>query len=519
MSRTVDRHWERALGYLHARQADPARAQWESLRVHAPGDARTHIVGTRLALLDGRPGDAAAQALEAARLVDDAHSSVLVELVDTLLQTGESATAHELLATPPWERARDPHTLLRYADFLRRLGDHARALVAVEHAMAMDPANPQLHHIRAQELQFLGRLDEAESGYKRCLALDPGFAYAAYGLARVRRQTAGNHCLALIEAGRARARPGSRAQADFEFARYHALEDLGQVNAAWQALATANSVMHAMASADVARELAGNEDLLNAVAAHPPRIAPSQPDGPCPIFIVGLPRSGTTVLERMLGNHTLVATAGELGDFGQQMLRVANAAASYDADFFARQMALDFGEVGRGYLAQTRWRAGGKPYFTDKRPGNCMMAGLIHAALPAAPILHVVRDPMDACFSVWRARFGTTYAWSYAFESLASHYRQYRRLMRAWHAMHPGAVLDVAYEDLVREPAATLRRVMDFCGLAWEPGCEDITRNPAPVSTLSSVQVRAPVHARAIGQWRHYAAQIEPLRARLVAPP
>ena len=153
------------------------------------------------------------------------------------------------------------------------------------------------------------------------------------------------------------------------------------------------------------------------------------------------------LLERMLANHSQIASAGELTDFGRQLLRVANTAPSWDADFFARQLALDFAEVGRGYLAQTRWRASGRPFYIDKRPGNYLVAGLIHAALPEAKILHLVRDPMDVAFSIWRARFGSTYAWSYDFRALATHYGQYRRLMDTWQAAYPGVILDVAYGD------------------------------------------------------------------------
>lgn len=173
----------------------------------------------------------------------------------------------------------------------------------------------------------------------------------------------------------------------------------------------ANAEMHAYAVADAAREQEGMQHFRELVAAHPPSVAAASPaQGPRPIFILGLPRSGTTVLERMLANHSQVVSAGELTDFGRQLLRVGNTAAGWDEPFFTRQLTLDFAEVGRGYLAQTAWRAGGKPFYIDKRPGNYMVAGSIHAALPEARILHLVRDPMDACFSVWRARFGSTYA-------------------------------------------------------------------------------------------------------------
>jgi tetratricopeptide (TPR) repeat protein len=514
--RSVARHWERARAYLQQRNLPAASVQLESLRALAPGDARTQALAARFVSMQGRPRDAATHALAAAQVVGD-DTLVLGDLIETLLQVGESATAHDLLQRPVWQQAEEADTLLRYADLRRQFGEHAQALAAFDRLVALRPADGMLRRHRGQQLEFLGRLAEAEAEYKACLARLPGYGRAAYSLVRLRKQSRGDPHLAMIDAGQRQTRPGSAAHADFDFARYHVLEDLGQIDAAWQALAAANATMHALAAADVARELAGTQLFCEQAAARPPRVAGVHQAGPRPIFIIGLPRSGTTLLERMLANHSQVASAGELADFGRQLLRVANTAPGWDADFFARQLALDFAEVGRGYLAQTRWRAGGRAFYVDKRPGNYLVAGLIHAALPEAKILHLVRDPMDVAFSLWRARFGNTYAWSYDFKALATHYGQYRRLLDTWHAAYPGAILDVAYGDLVGAPAATLRRVVQHCGLAWEEGCEDITRNTLPVSTLSSAQVREPLHSNAIGHWHRYEGQLGPLRQLLSA--
>lgn len=518
MSRTPEQRWQRATRYLAQRQVAAARTQLEAMQSLAPSHVLTQLLAARIDWHEGRPRDAASRALAAAQSAPD-DADVLGDLIDMLLLVGEFAAAHGLLERPVWQHIEAPGTLLRYADLRRRFGEHAGSLEAFDRLVALRPDDPVLHHYRGQELQFTGRLEEAEAEYEACLALAPGYARAVYPLVRLRRQTRDDGRLGLIEAGLKLVRPGSREHADFEFARYHVLEDLGQTEAAWRALAAANAVMHAQAAHDAALEQQGLQRLCDEAEHRPPQaVATRHPPGPCPIFILGLPRSGTTVLERMLANHSQVASAGELMDFGRQLLRTGNTAASSDADFFARQLTLDFEEVGRGYLAQTRWRAGDKPYFIDKQPGNSMVAGLIHAALPEARILHLVRDPMDVCFSIWRARFGNTYAWSYDFGTLAAHYRLYRRMMAQWHATYPGAIMDVDYAELVRDPAATLRRVMEFCGLAWEAGCEDPTRNTSPVSTLSSAQVREPVHTRGLGQWRRYAEQLEPLRRELALP-
>lgn len=515
MSRSFVRHWERACGYLRQQQVRAARAELEAMRVLAPGDPRCGLLSARLAWREDHPREAAAHALEAGEQAPD-DPETLCDVIETLVEVGESARAHELFARPVWERAPAGETLLRYVDLAHRFGDHAAALAALDRMVAVRPGDAALHCHRGLQFEYLGRLAEAAVEYEACLAAAPGYGHAAYQLARLHRAGEVGRLLEAIRRGLGSARPGSREHADFEFARYHLLEDLGETDAAWQALATANAIMHVQVSAAADRQLGGLRQFQAWLTTHTIRAAAVPQTGPSPIFILGMPRSGTTVLERMLGNHSQVFAAGELQDFGQQLLYASHTRSAYSEAFYQRLPTLDFGELGRRYLAQTRWRADGKDHCIDKQPGNWMLAGLIHAALPHARILHLVRDPMDVCFSNWRARF-VTYAWSYAFPTLADYHSIHRGMMQQWHALFPGAIMDVPYADLVREPAATLRRVLEFCGLAWEPGCEDLARNAAPVSTLSAAAVREPLHSRALGQWRCYAAQLEPLRQALSA--
>jgi hypothetical protein len=240
-------------------------------------------------------------------------------------------------------------------------------------------------------------------------------------------------------------------------------------------------------------------------------------DGPMPIFIVGMPRSGTTLLERILGNHSQVTPAGELADFSRQWRWVTDRHGQrlLDAALVEGAGETDFAEVGRRYLEQSQWRAGGRPYYVDKLPPNFMLAGFIRRALPQAKIVHMTREPMDLCFSNYRALFGDAFAYSYDLDALAAHHRQYRRLMAHWHAVMPGAIHDVDYAALVQDTEAAMRALLAHCGLPFEAGCLDTAGNPAPVATLSSAQVREPIHGRALGEWKPYAAQLTGLRRAL----
>jgi hypothetical protein len=177
---------------------------------------------------------------------------------------------------------------------------------------------------------------------------------------------------------------------------------------------------------------------------------------------------------------------------------------------------LDYREVGLRYLKQTQWRAQGRRYYIDKLPANIQMVAFIRRALPHALILHLVRDPMDTCFSNFKAMFGNISPYSYDLGAMAHYHGQYTRLVRHWHNTLPGAMLDVPYASLVQDPETTLRCVLAHCGLDVEDACLRPEHNTAPVATPSSTQVRESIHTRGLGQWRHYASQLEPLRAALM---
>jgi hypothetical protein len=247
--------------------------------------------------------------------------------------------------------------------------------------------------------------------------------------------------------------------------------------------------------------------------------AHASPPGPAPIFIVGLPRSGTTLLERVLGSHSLVASAGELTDFPRQLRWVADrhGHSIVDEALLDAMPGVDFELLGRRYLQQSQWRANGKPFYIDKLPPNFMLIGCIRRALPHARVVHMVRDPMDVCFSNYRAMFGDAYAYSYDLDALSHHYHQYDRLMRHWRETMPGFVIDVSYSSLVLDTERTCRELLAACGLPFEDACLDHTRNRASVATLSSAQVRQPIHPRGLREWERYAVQLQGLRSMLPA--
>ncbi|MEO5565739.1 MAG: sulfotransferase [Luteimonas sp.] len=237
-----------------------------------------------------------------------------------------------------------------------------------------------------------------------------------------------------------------------------------------------------------------------------------------PVFIVGMPRTGTTVLERILGGHPQVADAGELNDFQHAASQASNRfiRLPLGLDDIAALASVDPQVIGTNYLERTAWRYVGRTRLIDKNPQNAFAAGLIATALPQARILCLVRDPVDACFSNLKELFAPgAYAYSYDLQEVADHYARFRRLVDHLRSSHPEQFLVVDYENLVADPVQVTEAVLRFCGLPPEPECVDITSNLSPSSTASSSQVRQPIHARAVGAWRNYRHYLQPMIERL----
>ncbi|MBS0571458.1 MAG: sulfotransferase [Proteobacteria bacterium] len=509
-----DRHWIRARRYLEEGNFDAARISLESVLTRHPEDAEAHLRLSDVAWEDDRVRDSARHAHAAARFMS-AEPDLIVAVGEALLRAGEVVATRACLEHPALAATRSIPALLHMAGQRSALNENAEALALSDRAIAAGARGPEMHFQRGVHLLFNDRIREAEAELRECVRLDPGFGRAWQELARLRPQTESDNHLAPLEQALGRVAPGSYEHAAIEFARYKELEDLGRYAEAWAALARGNALMYARHRHDPQVTVRLFADLARVCTTQFLHPAAANTDGAQPIFIIGMPRSGTTLLDRVLGNHSQVAAVGELDDFARQMRWCADHRSTLDDTVIARLPGMDFAELGRRYLEQTRWRAGAKPLYTDKLPRNWMVAGLIRKALPGARLLHLVRDPMDVCFSNFRALFADAFAHIYDLEALASHYRVYRRTMAHWHAAMPGQILDVAYADLVADPEGTLRKVLAFCGLDWEPGCTDITRNRSAVSTLSAAQVREPVHTRFVDAWRRYEQHLAPLARAL----
>jgi tetratricopeptide (TPR) repeat protein len=517
---------QRARQLIEAGDWSSARAIFEALLLQAPRDVPLRMELAELILRSGHMQDATRQLLLAASMLPN-DAPIIADLAFRLCMVGEVVAARA--CADHLERAPQPPAwvLSEQAHLRWMLGEIPRARERMDLAVEAGIDAQREYYLHAMLLQFSGRLHEAERVLIDTLERWPAYGDAAVILAHLRRQTpAGNHLAFLQE--RAERIPASDAhegaslaRAKFDAAIFKVLDDLGQYEAAWHALEQSNRRMHALFPYDRAGEQEVTDALID--AGNRLRSLPSSETtfaGPMPIFVVGMPRSGTTLLDQMLGAHSAVTSAGEINDFQRQLHWMADVAPRGNQSLLKvlqRIDRIDFQELGARYLKQTQWRANGHRFFVDKLPINIRMLPFIRRALPQAPILHLTRDPMDVCYSNLKIMFGSASPYCYDMQSMSHYYCEYARLADHWRESWPSGMLDISYASLVRDPASTMQRVLAHCGLQIEDACLRPELNTSPVATPSSAQVRESIHTRSIAQWRVYEKQLQPLRDALAA--
>ncbi len=440
---------------------------------------------------------------------------VVMDLIGRLRTFNEAALILKYIdQLPPLDQVTIP-VLLTIATQLSYLNEQERALPFLEEAYRGDPEFPPTLLARAQVLIYLGRFDEADADLESCRHRAPGLPSIYWHLSRMHQYTAEhNHVDVLRKLLKVKA-PDPEHVPIAAYALHNELDQMGDTAGAWEALEHACRAKRALLDyqPEQSRLLI---DFLMAM----PATESSQQDSQAamgtertPIFIVGMHRSGTTLLEQLIDGHSMVKGVGELYDFTSQMRYATDhhCRGVIDAAIVERAGTVDYAEVGSGYLSKMEWRLGEEPFFTDKLPSNFLNIGFICRALPHAKILHMVRDPIETCFSNLRELFSEANPYSYDQLELADYYKQYRRLMAHWHKAWPGRILDVDYAQLTREPEAVMRRVAAFCGLEFQPGMLALAERKRGVATASAVQVRQGIIARDRPKWAPYEQQLKPL--------
>jgi tetratricopeptide (TPR) repeat protein len=494
-----------------AAAAAGCRAAW-------PADSAGWLLGSIAALFADKKETALALVEE--RLVTDPSDvQCLLQKAECLLALGRRAEAIACADEAALNAAKDRNAVALDAvgTFLVYAAAHSRALEIYNQAVDADPKSVAIVGKRAEVHRFLGNFDLSARDHETVLTLSPMNPDALKGLSELRQQTADHNSVAAMETALAGAPLESEDVITLHYGLAKSYEDLGEHAASWRHLGAANKLQRGRFQYDPAHERA----VIDRIIGGFPDLEPIAADttGEEPIFIVGLPRTGTTLVERILGNHSQVHSAGELQALSESIGAALDRKSAVE-DWLGYASALgglDGESIAREYLARSRSRRGEKARFSDKQTANFFYCALILRAFPKARIVHVTRHPLAACYAIYKTRFYGTFTFGNDLAELGDFYVDYRRLMAHWHGIVPGRILDLAYEDVVSALEPTTRRLLDYVGLPFEESCLEFHRNPAATMTASSVQVRKPLYDSSLQQWRNYAGELAPLRARLEA--
>lgn len=393
---------------------------------------------------------------------------------------------------------------------------HERAAAAFRRAASIMPNNAPCRFNAAMSLAFGGERAAATIELEACLALDPACWPAHALLSRLARQTPTSNHVDRLQALLDSVPGDSAALASLHMALAKEREDMGEYERAFGHFVAAKGLARPAYSS--IRDEATLQALQDAFPTFPKPTSGFPTDEP--IFVFGMPRSGTTLVERILTSHPEVHAAGELDEFHAILDRLlpGSPANVLDPARIALADKIDWSALGGQYLAATRPQTSLKPRFVDKLPHNFLFAGFIAKALPQAKMICMRRNPLDTCLGNLREPFSPTsifHGYSFDLLDIGRYYVMYDRLMAHWRRTMPGRILEIDYETLIASQATVTRQLLDYCELPWNEACMHFDRNPAPSTTASSLQVREPLHRSALQRWKHYATHLISLRQLL----
>jgi tetratricopeptide (TPR) repeat protein len=400
------------------------------------------------------------------------------------------------------------------------VGDNATAIGIYQDLLARTPQSPDLNLWLGHALKTVGRVPEAIDAYRAAAVARPDFGDAYWSLANLKTYRFEDEEIARMQAEEAAPTTGLVDRYHLCFALGKALEDRGEPGASWACYERGNALKRS--ESRYRPELVETNTRLQAEICTPDfflRRAGWGDPRPDPIFIVGLPRSGSTLVEQILASHSQVEGTQELADIQRIVLELQGRDPDLDRPRYpgtlADLSADDIRRLGAGYLADTQVYRSGKPFFIDKMPNNFRHIGLIHLMLPNARIIDARRDPMSCCFSNLKQLFAQGQEFTYSAEDIARYYRTYLELMRHWDEALPGRVLRVQHEDVIDDLEGSVRRLLDYCQLEFEPACVEFHKTERSVRTPSSEQVRQPIFRDGLDQWRQFEPWLGPLEQAL----
>ena len=474
-----------------------------------PANVDGWIAAARLAQM---AGDHSAMPAHLAKALTLAPGSPLIRVLDVEAQIhiGDIRDAIVALKHMETEAKADPAWLGRISEAYSQCGNFDAAERCARAAVALDPDSAALRYALSSAFIATGKLEQAEDVLDKLIASHPRDYDAYYNRATLRKQTLGRNHVDAIRKAMDETAQDPMSAVGLNYALAHELEDLGRDDESFAALKRGADARRAMMAYRVEKDTDTMARIAKVFDAEFFAKHRNACDEQGPIFVLGLPRSGTTLVDRILSAHPEVESLGELNDFPLALTALCRAVPG-PGDLVSKSADLDMRALGEAYLHRVRQRATGKRFFIDKAPANFLYIGLIAAALPNARIIHLNRNPIDNALGMYKALFRMGYPFSYDFDDLAKYMRAKAELMAHWHAVLPGRVTEVHYEDIVSNQEAQTRRLLAEVELPWNAACLDFHKNNSPTATASAAQVRRPLYASSVDRWRRYETQLQPL--------
>ena len=462
----------------------------------------------------------AAQSFEQALAMDADRYDAAVELANQYAVARRNADASALLGRYEEALRNSPMYLDMAGSIYVDIGLPEKAWPLYKKATELQPRIDLFQANLAACGVYLGKIDEARDTYRSLLQRFPSHRRNHYQLSRLEKATDWTHVEQMKEVLRT-SEDGPDRNVFLYFAIAKELEDLEQWEESFEFYKKAGDAVTSVANYDVAADIDVIDKIIEVCNAEwlvsDAGLSTADESGKTPIFIVGLPRTGTTLTERIVSSHSQVESVGET-QFLQMVLRRESGVPSVENMNPAMVEAVarvDMGLIARGYLDMVSYRLGDQPIFIDKLPFNFLFLGFIARAWPDTRIVHLGRNPMDACFSMYKQVFTWAYKFSYSLEGLGRYYVAYDRLRNHWRETLGDRLIEIEYESLVADHEAQTRRLLDRLGLEFEEACLHFEDNLAPSATASSVQVRDKVHTASVNKWTRFAEQLQLLRDHL----
>ncbi len=430
--------------------------------------------------------------------------------IECLITGGQTLVARERMAGLERDCSDDAVRLSQVGELHARFSRFRDADRCYARAHELAPQDRDIHLSLARSQIALGELERAESLLAELIVAWPRDAEAWHALARLRTWSdSSNHVDKLESLLGETSDPAQTVP--LCYALHKELEDLGEDERAMSRLQRGARILRGTTSYRVEGDVAIMASIARNFPASRLRNAPTTGLGEGAIFVIGLPRSGTTLVDRILSAHPEVESLGELRDLSFAVMRAGDTGGVVRGAAPSRPAQPDFGTIGRGYMDAVSAYRSGRGFFVDKAPMNFLYAGLIRLALPGARIVMLHRDPMDSCLAIHKTLFREGFPFASSLEDLGRYYVAWHGLARHWRDSLQGTMLDLSYESLVANQEAESRRLLEYCGVAWDQRCLDFHQNASPSATASAAQVRQAMYGSSVGRWKKHARELEPL--------